>query len=139
VEKKKYREKKLLEGEVQRIDREVDAAIVEGFSDRRVLEALGFESRIFECAERSIEDLTEDVGRFAERVVILTDFDSHGKQQNRELQHALQGRTDVIRSARKSFGRQLTSTGRIDVEDAAPLLVDKEQKFVDADLSRLMD
>ncbi len=137
MRKEKYRERKLLERVVGKIDRDVDSVIVEGFSDKRVVRKLGFHGRIFLSAERTIEDLAEDVERASERVAVLTDFDSHGKEENRKIVQELQERVDVISAARKEFGKQLTSTGRMAVEDAAPLFVDKEQKFVEAALDGL--
>lgn len=133
----KYRERKLLERITEKIDRDVDSAIVEGFSDKKVLQKLGFNGRIYLSAERSIEDLTEDVERASERVAVLTDFDTHGKEENKKIVQELQGRVDVISAARKEFGKQLTSTGRMTLEDAAPLFVNKEQKFVDAALDTI--
>ncbi len=130
----KYRERKLLERITEKIDRDVDSVIVEGYSDKQVLKKLGFEGRIFLSAERTIEDLAEDVERASERVAVLTDFDTHGKEENKKIVQELQERVDVISAARKEFGKQLTSTGRMAVEDVAPLFVDKEQKFVEAAL-----
>ncbi len=133
----KFKERNRLENEVEKLDRDVDSIIVEGFSDKRVMRMLGFEGKIFESAERTHEDLAEDVERGSEKVAILTDFDSHGKQQNKEIRQHLTGKVDVISSARKQFGKQLTKEGRMAVEDVAPLFEDKEEKFVDAALDRL--
>jgi 5S rRNA maturation endonuclease (ribonuclease M5) len=133
----KFRERKELEGIVSRIDRDVDAVVVEGFSDRKVLRGLGMESRMFECAERAVEDLTEDLERAVDRVAILTDFDSHGEEENQELVHELQGRVDVIQSARRSLESAFREEGRMAIEDAAPLLKSKEKKFEDALADRL--
>lgn len=130
-------EKKRLENLVKDMNRDLDSIIVEGYSDRIVMEKLGFEGKIFLSAERSVEDLAEDVSRGAERVAVLTDFDSHGKDQNREISKALEEEVDVFRSIRKDFGAQLTSQDRRAVEDIGPLFVDKEQKFVEAALDRL--
>lgn len=128
---------KQLEKIVQKISRDVDAAVVEGYSDRKALQRLGFEGRIFQSAERATEDLVEDVSRASKTVVVLTDFDSHGKQQNRELAHELNSEMTVDFSARKQFGRVLTSQGRRDIEDVRPLFDSWEEKFVDAALDRL--
>ena len=133
----KFKERKRLESAATKIGRDADAVVVEGFSDRRVMRMLGFEGKIFESAERTHEDLSEDIERGAERIVILTDFDSHGKQQNKQIRQRLTGKVDVLSSARKQFGKALTSGGRMAIEDAAPLFEDKQQKFVDAALDRL--
>lgn len=136
--KQEFKERKLLEKEVEKLDRDVDSAIVEGFSDRRVLEKLGFTGKIFLSAERSVEDLVEDVERGSNRLVILTDFDSHGKKENKKLNQALQDRNvDVINTGRKEFGAQLTSTGRMAVEDVQPLFRSKFDKFAEAALDGL--
>lgn len=132
-----FMERKHLEAEVGKIDRDVDAAVVEGYSDKKALRKLGFESKIFLSAERTVEDLAEDVIRGADRVAVLTDFDEHGKEQNRKISQALNKEIDVIRSARKDFGAQLTSTDRRAVEDVRPLFDDPDDKFVEAQLSGL--
>lgn len=137
METENFRERKRLEAEVEKIDRDVDAAVVEGYSDKKALRKLGFESKIFLSAERTVQDLTEDVIRGADRVAVLTDFDEHGKEQNREISQALNKEIDVIRSARKDFGAQLTSTDRRAVEDVRPLFDDPDEKFVEAQLSGL--
>ena len=137
MNKEKFREKKKLEEVTQKVDRDVDSAIVEGIADKKVLEKLGFESKIFLSAERTTEDLAEDVERSSERVAILTDFDNHGKEENKKIFQELQGRVDVINASRQEFGAQLTSTGRRTLEDAAPLFESKERKFVEAALDTL--
>ncbi|WEL23453.1 toprim domain-containing protein [Candidatus Nanohalovita haloferacivicina] len=137
MEDEKFLEKKRLEAEVAKLERDVDAAIVEGLSDKIALRKLGFRSKIFLSAERTVEDLVEDVARGAERVVVLTDFDEHGKEQHKKISRALNEEIDVMHSARKDFGTQLTSTGRRTVEAVLPLFEDKERKFVEAQLSGL--
>lgn len=137
MDTEKFRERKQLESIVERLNRDLDAVVVEGFSDRRAMRKLGFEKKIFESAERELELLAEDIERGADRVAILTDFDSHGKEENRKLRQLLQDRVDVVNSARAEFGKQLTGEGRMAIEDVAPLFVDKEQKFVDAALDQL--
>lgn len=119
------------------MNRDLDGAVVEGYMDRVALRKLGFEKDIFESAERSVEDIAEDLERSVDRLAILTDFDQHGKKANRELRHELQGRVDVIGASRKEFGAEMTSEGRMDLEDVLPLYESKEQKFVDALLDRL--
>jgi 5S rRNA maturation endonuclease (ribonuclease M5) len=137
VDREEYIERNRLEEVVSRIDRDVDAVIVEGYSDRIALEKLGFSGKIFLSAEKSVEGLVEDVARGSNRVAVLTDFDTHGKAQARMISRELDKEIDVLNSARKEFGKQLTSRGRMAVEDVAPLFVDKDQKFVDAALDGL--
>lgn len=133
----KFREKKKLEEVTRKLDRDVDSVVVEGYADKRVMEKLGFEGRIFLSAERTVEDLAEDVARGSERVAILTDFDEHGKDENKKILQELQDKVDVINASRKEFGAQLTSTGRRTIEDAAPLFESKQRKFVEAALDTL--
>lgn len=137
MRKNEFEERKKLEEEVEKLDRDVDSVVVEGFSDRKILEKLGFSGKIFLSAERNVEDLVEDVSRGSEKVAVLTDFDDHGKKQNRKISHELEKEIDVIRTSRQEFGAQLTSTGRQCIEDIRPLLRSKQQKFVDAALDRL--
>lgn len=130
-------EKKELENIVSRIDRDVDSIIVEGYSDRIAMEKLGFSGKIFLSAEKTVEGLVEDVSRGADRVAVLTDFDEHGKEEARKISRELDKEIDVLNSVRKEFGKQLTSKGRMAVEDVAPLFVDKEKKFIEAALDDL--
>lgn len=132
-----FRELKQLERVVEGISGDVDAAVVEGLSDRYFLKKLGFEGKIFLSAERTLEDLVEDVTRGAETVAVLTDFDQHGKEENRKISHLLDREIDVIHTARDEFGKQLTSNGRHAVEDVRPLFENKNQKFVEAALDGL--
>ena len=135
--KEKFVEKKKLEDIISQIRRDADAVVVEGYSDRIVLENLGFDGKIYLSAEKTVEGLIEDVSRGANRVVVLTDFDNHGKEEAEKISRELDKEIDVLRSHRDKFGKQFTSTGRMAIEDAAPLFVDKEQKFVDAALDRI--
>ncbi|MFB6144188.1 MAG: hypothetical protein ABEJ98_02650 [Candidatus Nanohaloarchaea archaeon] len=137
MDKEQFVEKKQLEEVTESIDHNVDAAVVEGYSDKKILEKLGFTGKIFLSAEKKLEDLVEDVSRGSNKVAVLTDFDSHGKEQGKEITHELRKEVDVLESAREKFGRQLTSTGRRDVEDARPLFEDRDEKFVDAALDQL--
>ncbi|PSH01711.1 MAG: hypothetical protein BRC27_01240 [Nanohaloarchaea archaeon SW_10_44_10] len=137
METEKYRQRQKLIKVTGRLDRDLDALIVEGFCDKQVMRKLGFEGKIFLSAERKTELLVEDVERGAEKVAVLTDFDSHGKEQNRKIRQQLQDKVDVLNSAREEFGVQLTSTGRRTIEDIEPLLHSKEEKFVDAALDQL--
>lgn len=136
-DEERYRERKKLESIVEKFNRDLDAIVVEGLGDRYVIEKLGFEGKIFLSAERKLELLAEDIGRGAERVGILTDFDEHGKEENRKIAQLLQEEVDVISSSRKEFGKQLTSEGRRTIEEIKPLFSSKREKFVDAALDTI--
>lgn len=137
MDKESFREREKLVRITRELDRDLEAVVVEGYSDKKVLEQLGFTGKIFLSAERENELLAEDIERGADTVGILTDFDSHGKKQSRELLKLLEDKVDVLKSSRKKFGKQLTSEGRRAVEDARPLLHSKQKKFVDAALDDL--
>ena len=132
-----FRELQQLQKITEMIDRDADSVIVEGYSDKVAIRQLGFKGKIFQSAERSVEDLAEDVERGAVRVAVLTDFDTHGKDQNSEIIQALQGKVDVINSLRRDFGAQLTSNGRHAVEDVLPLFESKEDKFIEEMLDEI--
>ena len=132
MRKEEFIEKKRLENVVKNISRDVDSVIVEGWDDKKIIQKLGFDGKIFLSAERTHEDLCEDVSRTSKKVAVLTDFDEHGKDEAREISRKLQQDIDVIRSARKEFGEQLTSNDRRAVEDIRPLFQDHEEKFVEA-------
>lgn len=137
MRKEDFREKNRLEEVVKDIDRNVDSVIVEGWSDKKMIQKLGFEGKIFLSAERTVEDLVEDVSRGSEAVAVLTDFDTHGKEEAEKISRHLQEEVDVLRSARKKFGAQLTSKDRRAVEDVRPLFDDKDEKFVEAAMDQL--
>jgi len=137
VEKHIFRERKEFEGLVRELDKNVGSAIVEGLKDKIVLQKLGFSGKIFLSAERSNEDLCEDVARGSERVAILTDFDSHGREQNRKIESLLEGKVDVINSLRRDIGAQMAENDRYAIEDIMPVLKDKNQKFVEEKLDEI--
>ena len=132
-----FRELQQLQKITEMIDRDADSVIVEGYSDKVAIRQLGFKGKIFQSAERSVEDLAEDVERGAVRVAVLTAFDTHRKDQNSEIIQALQGKVDVINSLRRDFGAQLTSNGRHAVEDVLPLFESKEDKFIEEMLDEI--
>lgn len=135
--KSEYVLKKRLEEEVRKMNRDLDAVIVEGFEDKLMIRKLGFQGRIYLSAEKTVEDLVEDVSRGSERVAILTDFDEHGKEANKELRKALEEEVDILNSIRRDFGKILTESGRRDIEDIRTLFTSKEKKFVEAALDGL--
>ena len=137
ADEKKYRERKELEAIVEKLDRDLDAIVVEGYGDKEVMRKLGFTGKIFLSAERKNELLAEDIGRGSEKVGILTDFDEHGKEENRKLRQLLQQKVDIVYSARQEFGKKLTSKGRRTIEEIKPLFRSKNEKFIDAAFDRI--
>lgn len=122
---------------LQRADRDADAIIVEGVSDKKVLRQCGVESRVFTCGGKEPEAFAETIGRVSERVVILTDFDSHGKELNDEFRHLLREDVHVLSAHRRDIGAHLTESGRHCIEDLRPLFSSRFEKFVDVKLDRL--
>lgn len=120
-----------------RIDRDVDAIIVEGKSDEHALRQLGVGIRVFKFGGRGVDEFCETVGRVSERVVILTDFDRHGKELNKEMQSLLVEETDVLASYRRDFGKLLTSKDRYCIEDITPLFSSLADSFVEEELDKL--
>ena len=136
-EDEEFRSLKKLENIAGTIDRDVDAAIVEGSRDRKAIKQLGFDGRVFISAERAVEDLAEDVIRGSDTVAVLTDFDTHGREQNKLISQSLQEDINVDFTARKKFGKELTSQGRYAIEDVLPLFSSWRDKFTEATLDRL--
>ncbi|MDY6778499.1 MAG: hypothetical protein SVU32_07575 [Candidatus Nanohaloarchaea archaeon] len=130
-----YRER--LRDIVGSIDTDVDAVIVEGRDDMHVLRRLGLSVRVFRCGGRGHEQFCNDVARVSEKVVILTDFDEHGKELNKKFSRMLSGDVDIISSYRRDFGKLLTSQDRYCVEDIRPLFSSRVDKYIDATLDRL--
>jgi 5S rRNA maturation endonuclease (ribonuclease M5) len=137
MNKEDYKEKHRLEQIIQKISRDTDTVIVEGWADKKIIQKLGFKGKVFLSAEKTHQDLVEDVSRRSEKAAVLTDFDQHSKKQAKEISRKLQQKVDVIRSARKQFGKELTANDRRAVEDARTLFEDKEQKFVEAAMDSL--
>ena len=137
MNKEDYIEKKHLEKIIREIEKTVDTIIVEGWSDKKMIQKLGFKGKIFLSAEKTTEELIEDVSRRTKKAAVLTDFDSHGKEQAEKISRQLDKEVDVVRTARQKFGKQLTSKDRRAIEDIRPLFEDKEKKFVDAAIDQL--
>jgi 5S rRNA maturation endonuclease (ribonuclease M5) len=137
MNKEDYKEKHRLEQIIQKISRDADTVIVEGWADKKIIQKLGFNGKILLSAEKTHQDLVEDVSRRSEKAAVLTDFDQHGKKQAKEISRKLQQEIDVLRSARREFGAQLTSKDRRAIEDIRPLFDDKEQKFIEAAMDEI--
>jgi 5S rRNA maturation endonuclease (ribonuclease M5) len=100
---------------VQKMNRDVDAVIVEGPNDREALKSAGVTRPIHTCSD------TNGIVGFARSmaaegtVAILTDFDEAGKRLNGRLRELLPGRK--VRSIwRQKLGKLLTEHGRRDIE-----------------------
>lgn len=77
---------------VRDVNSEVDMILVEGKRDRRALVESGFSSRIMECSSLPVHEIISRVEESGSRkVLVLTDFDSHGKELFREISSALTG------------------------------------------------
>jgi len=122
---------------LQQADQDADAVIVEGVADKEVLERCGVESRVFTCGGKEPEAFAETVGRGHERVVILTDFDAHGKELNERFRHLLREDVHILSAHRRDIGAHLTETGRHCIEDLGPLFSSRFEKFIDVKLDRL--
>ncbi len=102
---------------VMEMDRDVDAAIVEGKHDVAALEAAGFTGDIYTVSDATegVTALGKRVVREADSIAILTDFDPEGRDLNRRLQEVIpESRNRKI--WRKKLGTMLTATGRRDIE-----------------------
>lgn len=107
-----------LQNEVEQLitdmNNDVDAAIVEGSRDEAGLREAGFEKPIYTCST------TNGLVGFAnsiqeQRLTILTDFDTEGKELNARLRELLPG-SRVQTIWRKKLGKLLTEHGHRDIE-----------------------
>lgn len=99
---------------LRRMDRAVEAVIVEGPNDRQALRTGGVTVSIHECSSGSGVDgccrsITDGP------VAILTDYDDHGRRLNGELRDRLPDAV-VEPRWRRDLGLLLTQRGRYDVE-----------------------
>ncbi|MDY6768624.1 MAG: hypothetical protein SVW02_00775, partial [Candidatus Nanohaloarchaea archaeon] len=78
-------------GLVEEMDRDVDAAIVEGSNDQEALEKAGFTGAIYTCSENTngVVSLARTVSRENTAVSILTDYDSEGSDLCGKLRDAI--------------------------------------------------
>lgn len=106
-----------VESLVQDIDRDVDAAVVEGGHDREALERAGFSGRIYTCSENSngVVALGRKIAAENDAVSILTDFDEEGRSLCGKLRDIIPD-SDVHRIWRRKLGKLLTRRGRRDIE-----------------------
>lgn len=99
---------------LDRMDREVDAVVVEGPNDKAALREGGVTVPVFECSSSSGLDT------FARRlpgqtIVILTDYDTHGRRLNGQLRDLLSD-ARIESRWRRDLGLLLTKRGRYDIE-----------------------
>lgn len=112
-----------VESLVQEMDRDVDAAIVEGRKDKEALQKAGFTGKIYKCSENSngMASFSRKVGAENSSVSILTDFDSEGRSLCGSLRDSLPEKK-VHRIWRRKLGKLLTVNGRRDVESINNIL-----------------
>ncbi|MFB6265824.1 MAG: toprim domain-containing protein [Candidatus Nanohaloarchaea archaeon] len=101
---------------VSRMDRDVEAVIVEGRKDEEAMEKAGFTGKVYTCSENTsgLVSLGRRASRENSSLAILTD-DDEGKKLNRELQEVVPEKINR-KIWRKKLGKVLTSEGRRDVE-----------------------
>lgn len=102
---------------VAEVDRDVDAAVVEGGNDRAALRKAGFTGDIYTCAEDSngVIAVARRVTDENDAVTLLTDFDSAGKSLHGKLRDAIPARI-VHGIWRQKLGALLGSNGHRDIE-----------------------
>lgn len=99
---------------LQRMDRQVDAVVVEGPNDEAALRRVGVETPIHTCSQ------TNGLAGFAsslpgEQIAILTDYDDPGQRLNAKLRAYIpDARVDP--RWRRELGLLLTQRGRYDIE-----------------------
>lgn len=118
-----------IENLIDRMDTDVDAAVVEGKRDREALEGAGFDGRIYTCSENTdglaslAATLTSDAGQIA----VLTDFDEEGRKLCSSLKRMIPGRY-LNRVWRKKLGKLLTARGHRDVESINNIVENPEYR-----------
>lgn len=102
---------------VDKMDRDVEAVIVEGRRDKEALEKAGFSGRIYTCSEDTdgIVSVAREVRERHDSVAILTDFDQEGDDLYGKLRGSIpESKVRII--WRKKLGKVLTQKGRRDIE-----------------------
>lgn len=100
---------------VEKMERDVDAVIVEGRRDKDALRAAGFTNTIHTCSDANgLVNFARAIP-LDETVTILTDFDQEGKRLNGRLRDLIPG-SQVRPIWRKKIGKLLTEHGRRDIE-----------------------
>ncbi len=97
----------------------VDAVIVEGPHDKKTLKLLGYEGPIVtRSGKRSHLELAEFVARKFSRVVILTDFDEAGRDQNKRLKKLLETKKVKVEQVYRWKFHKLLKEARISTVEA---------------------
>jgi 5S rRNA maturation endonuclease (ribonuclease M5) len=95
----------------------VDAILVEGTQDRKILQHLGFNKPILRCAKQLHNDLVEFIAAKFSVVVILTDFDEEGTFLNKRLSKLLEEKgVRIDRFYRKRIFKLLRSVNIFTIE-----------------------
>ncbi|MDY6761966.1 MAG: hypothetical protein SVY41_02875 [Candidatus Nanohaloarchaea archaeon] len=102
---------------VGRMDRDVEAAVVEGGRDRAALEKAEFTGTIYTCSENSngVVALARRVAQENTAVAVLTDFDPAGKELHGKLRESIPAR-HVHGIWRQKLAELLTVNGHRDIE-----------------------
>lgn len=96
------------------MDRAVDRIVVEGGRDRAGLRACGVRSPISECATGGeLYGFSRELDGTA--VVLLTDYDTHGRHLNGRLRDLLSA-SRVVPRWRREVGLLLTQRGHYEIE-----------------------
>lgn len=106
--------------------------IVEGIKDRRALKRLGFEGEIIKISEgKSIFTFCEELAKKFKKVIILTDWDSHGGRLCRILKKSLTANSirynEDIRSRLLFYCRKEVK----DVEGIVPMLENMKKRIAE--------
>lgn len=99
---------------LQRMDRDVEAIIVEGPNDRQALRDTGVTTSIHMCSRSNgLVGFATSVD--ADSIAILTDYDDHGRGLNGKLRELLPD-AHVASRWRRELGLHLTQRGHYDIE-----------------------
>ena len=98
----------------------VDIVLVEGMRDFQALRTLGYKGEIVQCSRLQVSDveLCDDIAEHYHSILILTDFDSEGREINRNLTKLLERKAIKLEEGlRRQFGRLMASIGVYAIED----------------------
>ncbi len=109
------------------MNRDVDAAVVEGQRDREALQKAGFTQPIYTCSQSNGLPAFARTVTEAGTVVILTDFDQEGKTLNGRLRDLIPG-SHVQPIWRKKLGKLMTEHGRRDIESLNNVFSDRSRR-----------
>jgi 5S rRNA maturation endonuclease (ribonuclease M5) len=98
----------------------VDIVLVEGMRDFEALSTLGYKGEIAQFSQLQVSDveLCDEIAEHYNSILILTDFDSEGREINRNLTKLLERKAIKLEEGlRRQFGRLMASIGVYAVED----------------------